>query len=113
MDVILAGARPTRRAPAEYFTGTVLQDPIIAAEMPARLVSTRVCFEPGARTNWHSHPLGQTLYVIAGVGRVDIGQLELARISNAVALDEFCNLHGTQIPGIAAAAAGKPNLSPV
>ena len=70
MDVILAGARPTRRAPAEYFTGTVLQDPIIAAEMPARLVSTRVCFEPGARTNWHSHPLGQTLYVIAGVGRV-------------------------------------------
>ena len=53
MDVHLAGSRPTRRAPAEYFTGTVLQDPIIATESPARLVSTRVSFEPGARTAWH------------------------------------------------------------
>jgi len=70
MDIHLAGSRPTRRAPKEWFTGTVLQDPIIAAEAPARLVVNRVSFEPGARTNWHSHPLGQTLYVIAGVGRV-------------------------------------------
>ena len=70
MDIHLAGSRPTRRAPPEYFTGTVLQDPIIATEAPARLVSTRVSFEPGARTAWHSHPLGQTLYVISGVGRV-------------------------------------------
>ncbi len=69
MDIHLAGSRPTRRAPKEYFTGTVLQDPIIAAPAPARLVATRVAFEPGARTNWHSHPLGQTLYVISGVGR--------------------------------------------
>ena len=53
MDIHLAGSRPTRRAPAEYFTGTVLQDPIIATEAPARLVSTRVSFEPGARTAWH------------------------------------------------------------
>src|SRR5207247_4398553 len=65
-----AGSRPTRRAPPEYFTGTVLQDPIIATESPARLVSTRVSFEPGARTAWHTHPLGQTLYVTSGVGRV-------------------------------------------
>jgi quercetin dioxygenase-like cupin family protein len=70
MDIHLAGSRPTRRAPKEWFTGTVLQDPIIAAEAPARLVVNRVSFEPGARTNWHSHPLGQTLYVIAGAGRV-------------------------------------------
>ena len=70
MDIHRAGSRPTRRAPKENFTGTVLQDPIIAAEAPARLVVNRVSFEPGARTAWHSHPLGQTLYVISGVGRV-------------------------------------------
>ncbi|WP_291856160.1 cupin domain-containing protein [Bradyrhizobium sp.] len=70
MDIHLAGSRPTRKAPPEYFTGNVMQDPIIAAEPPARLVSTRVAFEPGARTAWHSHPLGQTLYVVEGVGRV-------------------------------------------
>jgi len=70
MDITLAGTRPTRRAPKEYFTGTVWQDPIVQAPAPARLVSNRVAFEPGARTAWHTHPLGQTLYVIAGVGRV-------------------------------------------
>lgn len=70
MDIHPAGSRPTRRAPADYFTGTVWQDPIIAAPAPARIVATRVAFEPGARTAWHSHPLGQTLYVINGVGRV-------------------------------------------
>ena len=69
-DIHLAGSRPTRRASADSFTGTVWQDPIIAAEAPARLVATRVGFEPGARTAWHSHPLGQTLYVVSGVGRV-------------------------------------------
>ena len=70
MEIHLAGSRPTRRAPKEYFTGTVWQDPIVAAPAPARIVCNRVAFEPGARTNWHSHPLGQTLYVVAGVGRV-------------------------------------------
>ncbi len=70
MEIYLAGSRPTRRAPSDYFTGTVLQDPIIQTEAPARLASTRVSFEPGARTAWHTHPLGQTLYVISGVGRV-------------------------------------------
>jgi len=70
MDIHLAGSRPTRRAPKEYFTGTVWQDPVIAAEAPARVVANRVSFEPGARTNWHTHPLGQTLYVVSGVGRV-------------------------------------------
>jgi quercetin dioxygenase-like cupin family protein len=70
MDIHLAGSRPTRYAPKEWFTGTVLQDPIIVAQEPARLVVNRVSFEPGARTNWHTHPLGQTLYVISGVGRI-------------------------------------------
>jgi len=75
MHIHLAGSRPTRRAPSDSFVGTVWQDPIIATEAPARLVVNRVTFEPGARTNWHSHPLGQTLYVISGVGRVQtLGQ---------------------------------------
>src|SRR5260370_14516183 len=70
MEIHLAGSRPTRRAPKEYFTGTVLQDPIVASAERSRLVSNLVAFERGARTAWHTHPLGQTLYVISGVGRV-------------------------------------------
>ena len=70
MKIHAAASRPTVRAPQDYFTGTVWQDPIIAAEAPARVVATRVSFEPGARTAWHTHPLGQTLYVISGIGRV-------------------------------------------
>jgi quercetin dioxygenase-like cupin family protein len=70
MDIHLAGSRPTNRASKDSFTGTVHQDPIIAAPAPARLVSARVAFEPGARTAWHTHPLGQTLYVIYGIGQV-------------------------------------------
>jgi len=70
MEIFAAGSRPTRRAPADYFTGTVWQDPIVTAEAPARIVAVRVTFEPGARTAWHTHPLGQTLYVVSGVGRV-------------------------------------------
>ena len=69
MDIHLAGSRPTRRAPKESFTGTVLQDPIITPQAPSRLVANRVAFEPGARTAWHTHPLGQ-LYVVSGVGRI-------------------------------------------
>ena len=69
MKIDLAGSRPTRRAPSEHFTGTVWQDPIIQAEAPARIVAARVTFEPDARTNWHIHPLGQTLYVLSGIGR--------------------------------------------
>jgi quercetin dioxygenase-like cupin family protein len=69
MDVLKGGSRPTRRAPKEYFTGSVWQDPVIEAAEPARLRSSRVSFEPGARTAWHTHPFGQALYVIAGTGR--------------------------------------------
>jgi quercetin dioxygenase-like cupin family protein len=70
MDFHPAGSRPTRVAPSEYFTGNVMQDPIIATAAPARLVANSVSFQAGARTAWHTHPLGQTLYVIAGLGRI-------------------------------------------
>jgi quercetin dioxygenase-like cupin family protein len=68
MDLHPAGSRPTRNAPPEYFTGTVLQDPIIVTTAPARLVVNSVSFQPGARTAWHTHPLGQVLIVTAGCG---------------------------------------------
>lgn len=70
MKIDRSGERATSRGDAAWFTGTVWQDPIVAAPEPARVRAVRVAFEPGARTNWHTHPLGQTLYVIAGVGRV-------------------------------------------
>ncbi len=70
MEIHVAGTRPTRRAPQEHFTGAVLQDPVIMAPSPARLNCSSVSFAPGARTAWHSHPLGQTLYVISGIGRI-------------------------------------------
>ena len=68
MQIIKAGSRPTRKASSEYFTGNVWQDPIIETDEPARVHALRVSFEPGARTAWHTHPLGQTLHVISGVG---------------------------------------------
>ncbi|TGS90004.1 cupin domain-containing protein, partial [Mesorhizobium sp. M2D.F.Ca.ET.178.01.1.1] len=69
MKIIACGSVPTIMAPEKYFTGRVLQTPIIEKEAPARLRATLVSFEPGARTNWHTHPLGQTLYVTSGAGR--------------------------------------------
>lgn len=70
MEIKPSGSRPTKRAPADYFTGTVWQDPIIEAPEPARVRAVRVAFEPGARTTWHTHPLGQTLFIVSGLGRV-------------------------------------------
>jgi quercetin dioxygenase-like cupin family protein len=58
--------------PADWFTGTVWQDPIIEAPEPARLRAALVTFEAGARTAWHTHPLGQTLHVVSGAGRVQL-----------------------------------------
>ena len=68
MKIINAGSRPTVKASSDYFTGTVWQDPIIEADAPARVRALRVSFEPAARTAWHTHPLGQTLHVISGIG---------------------------------------------
>ena len=70
MDIYPCGSRPSRRGPVDSFTGIVWQEPIIEAPAPARVRSGMVRFEPGARTAWHTHPLGQTLFVISGAGRV-------------------------------------------
>lgn len=72
MDIIPATARATKRASDAWFTGTVWQDPIIDTPAPARMRSARVSFEPGARTAWHTHPLGQTLVVLSGTGRAQV-----------------------------------------
>ena len=70
MDIKRSGSQPSGRGPAEYFTGTVRIDPLFQANAPARAVGASVTFEPGARTAWHTHPLGQTLIVTAGCGLV-------------------------------------------
>jgi len=70
MKITPCGSLPSRRAPDKWFTGTVWQEPIVEADAPARIRALTVSFEPGARTAWHTHPLGQTLIVTAGCGRV-------------------------------------------
>jgi quercetin dioxygenase-like cupin family protein len=70
MNINRIGSQPSRKGPAEYFTGTVRIDPLFQASEPARVVGATVTFEPGARTAWHTHPLGQHLIVTAGCGRV-------------------------------------------
>jgi quercetin dioxygenase-like cupin family protein len=70
MDIKRSGTRPVKNAPGEYFTGIVRQEPLIEAAEPARVRVLSVSFEPGARTAWHTHPLGQTLIVTQGLGRV-------------------------------------------
>lgn len=70
MKLIACGSAATTPTQESYFTGRVLLTPIIEAEAPARLRAAMVSFEPGARTAWHTHPLGQTLFVVSGAGRV-------------------------------------------
>ena len=70
MVITRSGSQPSGKGPIEYFTGAVRVDPLFQAPDPARAVGASVTFEPGARTAWHSHPLGQTLIVTAGSGRV-------------------------------------------
>ena len=70
MDIHVSGSRPSRRGAAEHFTGTVWREQIIEAPAPARVCAGFARFEPGARTAWHTHPLGQTLCVLSGIGRV-------------------------------------------
>jgi quercetin dioxygenase-like cupin family protein len=72
MEIKPLGSAPSRRGPAESFTGTVWQNPIIEAPAPARIRCAWVRFEPRARTAWHTHPLGQTLHVLSGLGRVQL-----------------------------------------
>jgi quercetin dioxygenase-like cupin family protein len=70
MEIRRSGSRPSGKGPAEYFTGTVRVDPLFEAPQPARVRGASVTFEPGARTAWHTHPLGQTLIVMSGLGWV-------------------------------------------
>ncbi|HEX5845374.1 MAG TPA: cupin domain-containing protein [Rhodoplanes sp.] len=70
MQITRGDSQPSRKGPAEYFTGDVRIDPLFQAPDPARVGAASVTFEPGARTAWHTHPLGQTLIVTAGVGWV-------------------------------------------
>ncbi|QIF05494.1 cupin domain-containing protein [Roseimicrobium sp. ORNL1] len=69
MNIKRIGSQPSAKGPSDWFTGTVRIDPLFQAPAPARAAGASVTFEPGARTAWHTHPLGQTLIVTAGCGR--------------------------------------------
>jgi quercetin dioxygenase-like cupin family protein len=72
MDIQRNGSQPSNKGPEEWFTGSVRVDPLFTAHPPARAAGASVTFEPSARTAWHTHPLGQTLIVTSGLGRVQI-----------------------------------------
>jgi len=86
MQITRAGTMPSRKGPADWFTGTVRIDPLFNAAAPDRVQGALVTFEPGARTAWHTHPLGQTLIVTAGLGRVqrDGGPVEVIHPGDVV-----------------------------
>ena len=86
MEIHRSGSQPSRKGSPEYFTGAVRQDPLIQAPAPARVAALAVTFEPGARTAWHTHPLGQTLVVTSGSGRVQRwdGPIEEIRAGDVV-----------------------------
>jgi quercetin dioxygenase-like cupin family protein len=86
MEIRRSGSQASGKGPAEYFSGAVRIDPIIEAPAPARVRAASVTFEPGARTAWHTHPLGQTLVVTAGCGWVqrEAGPIEEIRPGDAV-----------------------------
>ena len=70
MDIKRSGSQASAPGPADWFTGTTRIDPLFAAPAPARVAGASVTFEPGARTAWHTHPLGQTLIITSGAGWV-------------------------------------------
>ena len=86
MDIKRNGSQPSGKGPADWFTGAVRIDPLFEAPAPARARAASVTFEPGARTAWHTHPLGQTLIVTAGSGGVqrDGGPIEAIRPGDVV-----------------------------
>jgi quercetin dioxygenase-like cupin family protein len=86
MEIKRSGSQPSGKGQAEYFTGNVRIDPLHQAPAPARVSVVSVTFEPGARTAWHSHPLGQTLIVTAGCGRIQNwgGLIEEIRPGDAI-----------------------------
>src|SRR5437764_1905274 len=86
MQMTRSGSRPSTKGPAEYFTGAVRVDPLFQAGDPARVSGGHVTFEPGARSAWHTHPLGQTLIVTSGLGWVQAegGPIEEIRPGDVV-----------------------------
>ena len=86
MEIKRNGTQSSYRGPAEYFTGTVRVDPLFAPTPPARVGAAAVTFEPGARSNWHTHPLGQRLIVTSGCGYVQSwgGPLKVIRPGDVV-----------------------------
>ena len=72
MEITRNGSRPSGKGAGDHFTGSVRQDPVMTAPEPARVRAVMVSFEPGARTAWHTHPLGQTLFVVSGLGRAQV-----------------------------------------
>ena len=70
MQITRSGSQPSGKGPADYFSGAVRVDPLFQAPTPARVSGASVTFEPGARTAWHTHPLGQTLIITSGLGWV-------------------------------------------
>jgi quercetin dioxygenase-like cupin family protein len=86
MEIKRNGSRPPGKGPSDYFTGTVRVEPLFQAPAPARVAGASVTFEPGARTAWHTHPLGQTLIVTAGLGwaQRDGGSIEEIRPGDVV-----------------------------
>jgi quercetin dioxygenase-like cupin family protein len=86
MQITRAGTHPSTAGNADWFTGTVRIDPLFPVTPPARTAANAVTFEPGARTAWHTHPLGQTLIVTAGCGRAqrEGGPLEEIRPGDVV-----------------------------
>ena len=86
MNIQRSGSQPSAKGPTEWFTGTVRIDPLFPVTDPARAAGNSVTFEPGARTAWHTHPLGQTLIVTSGCGRVqrEGGPIEEIRAGDVV-----------------------------
>jgi quercetin dioxygenase-like cupin family protein len=86
LEIHRSGTRPSAKGPPDWFTGAVRVDPLIQAPDPARVSAAHVTFEPGARTAWHTHPLGQTLIVTSGLGWVqrEDGPIEEIRPGDVV-----------------------------
>jgi quercetin dioxygenase-like cupin family protein len=86
MEISRSGSHPSGKGPADYFTGAVHVDPLFEAPEPAHVRGASVTFEPGARTAWHTHPLGQTLIVMSGLGWVqrEGGRVEEIRPGDVV-----------------------------
>jgi quercetin dioxygenase-like cupin family protein len=86
MEITRIGSQPSNKGPADWFTGTVRIDPLFQPNPPARAFAANVTFEPGARTAWHTHPLGQTLIVTAGSGLAQRwgGPIEVIRPGDVV-----------------------------